>query len=193
MSSTRLLILGVVRTLQPVHGYEVRRELVSWNAETWANVAYGSIYHALTKMCAEGLLEEVATERQGNRPIRTSYRITASGEAEFHRLLRAAWWTTQPTVDPFFAAISFLPCLNRTEAAAALRHRATELTEELQHHGMDRHSPQAKDIPPHMIERLALVEERLRVEISWCADLADRIEAGELHFAGEEQPAPPYR
>jgi DNA-binding PadR family transcriptional regulator len=192
MSSTRLLILGVVRALQPVHGYEVRRELVSWRAETWANVAYGSIYHALTKMSAEGLLEEVATERQGNRPTRTSYRITASGEAEFQRLLRAAWWTTQPTVDPFFAAISFLPYLNRAEAAAALRHRAAELSAELRDHTIDRRSPPAKDTPPHMLERWALAEERLRVEINWCTSLAERIEAGELYFAGEEQPAPPY-
>jgi DNA-binding PadR family transcriptional regulator len=193
MSSTRLLILGVVRALQPVHGYEVRRELVSWHAETWANVAYGSIYHALSKMCAEGLLEEAATERQGNRPTRTSYRITASGEAEFQRLLRAAWWTTQPTVDPFYAAISFLHCLNRTEAAAALRHRAAELDEELRRHVTSRRSPQAADIPRHMLERWALVEERLRVEIGWCANLAERIEAGELYFAGEEQPTPPHR
>src|SRR5262249_53456335 len=115
MSSTRLLILGVVRALQPVHGYDVRRELVSWHAERWANVAYGSIYHALTKMTAEGLLEEVATEQRGNRPARTSYRITAPGETEFHRLLHEAWWTFQPSIDPFFAAISFMPCLNRAE------------------------------------------------------------------------------
>ena len=193
MSSTRLLILGVVRTLQPVHGYDVRRELVGWRAETWANIAYGSIYHALTKMTAEGLLEEVATERRGNRPARISYRITASGEAEFHRLLRAAWWTVQPSVDPFFAAISFLPCLNRTEAAAALRHRAGELGEELRYHTLGRNGPQAAEVPPHVLERWALVEERLRAEIGWCADLATRIEAGELHFAGEPEPTPPHR
>jgi DNA-binding PadR family transcriptional regulator len=190
MSSTRLLILGVVRALQPVHGYDVRRELVGWHAETWANIAYGSIYHALTKMSAEGLLEEAATEQRGNRPARTSYRITAAGEAEFHRLLHAAWWTFQPSVDPFFAAISFLPSLNRAEAAAALRHRASELGEELRFHARNRRGPDATQVPPHVLERWALVEERLRAEIGWCTALADRIEAGELHFAGEPPPPP---
>jgi hypothetical protein len=31
-STTRLLVLGVVKLFQPVHGYEVRRELISWRA-----------------------------------------------------------------------------------------------------------------------------------------------------------------
>ena len=33
MSATRLLVLGAIRIMQPVHGYEVRRELVSWRVE----------------------------------------------------------------------------------------------------------------------------------------------------------------
>ena len=70
------MILGLVRWMQPVHGYDVRRELLSWSADEWANVAPGSIYHALRKLAEEGLLEEVATEQVGARPARTTYRIT---------------------------------------------------------------------------------------------------------------------
>ena len=33
-----MLILGVVRWCQPVHGYDVRRELLSWHADEWANL-----------------------------------------------------------------------------------------------------------------------------------------------------------
>ena len=47
MSVTRLLVLGAVRIFQPAHGYLVRRELLSWRVEEWANVQPGSIYHAL--------------------------------------------------------------------------------------------------------------------------------------------------
>jgi hypothetical protein len=42
MSSTRLLILGAVRIFQPVHGYFVRRELLSWRADQWAKINPGS-------------------------------------------------------------------------------------------------------------------------------------------------------
>ena len=63
MSSTRLLVLGCVRLFQPVHGYEVRRELISWNADQWANINYGSIYHALNQLTKEGFLEVAGTEQ----------------------------------------------------------------------------------------------------------------------------------
>jgi DNA-binding PadR family transcriptional regulator len=63
MSATRLLILGALRFMQPAHGYEIRRTLETWNADQWANIAYGSIYHALNKMAEEGFLKPVNTER----------------------------------------------------------------------------------------------------------------------------------
>ena len=47
MSATRLLVLGVIRTLQPIHGYEVRRELISWRVEATTNLKPGSIYGLL--------------------------------------------------------------------------------------------------------------------------------------------------
>src|SRR3954453_1439828 len=111
MSTTRLMILGLVRSLQPVHGYLVRRQLESWQVEEWANVAPGSIYHALRKLADEGLLEEVATEQGGARPARTTYRCTGKGDLEFQEMLRWYWWEyTQPT-DPFLAGFGFLPAL----------------------------------------------------------------------------------
>src|SRR5215510_1487466 len=118
------MILGLVRWMQPVHGYDVRRELMSWQAEEWANIAPGSIYHALRKMTDEGLLEEVATEQVGARPARTTYRLTADGDREFEELLRKYWWDYKLPVDPFTAAFAFLPALPVREAAAALRNRA---------------------------------------------------------------------
>jgi DNA-binding PadR family transcriptional regulator len=56
MSSTRLLVLGLVRHRQPVHGYELHRELSAWNVDAWSELKSGSIYHALSRMALEGLL-----------------------------------------------------------------------------------------------------------------------------------------
>ena len=47
MSATRLMILGLVQWMQPVHGYDVKRELERWEADEWASIAPGSIYPAL--------------------------------------------------------------------------------------------------------------------------------------------------
>ena len=46
------------------------------DADKWANVQPGSIYHALRKLAEEGLLREVATEQVGARPARTTYEMT---------------------------------------------------------------------------------------------------------------------
>jgi DNA-binding PadR family transcriptional regulator len=109
-----MMILGLVQWLEPVHGYDVRRELLSWSADKWANVQPGSIYHGLRKLADEGLLHEVATEQVGGRPARTTYGITDKGKAEFQSLLRNGWWNLTQAADPFMAAFSFLPGTGRT-------------------------------------------------------------------------------
>lgn len=83
MSATKLLVLGVARMFQPVHGYVVRRELLTWNVDLWANIKPGSIYGALRTLTKEGCLEEVGTESEVGRPARTTYRVTDDGEARF--------------------------------------------------------------------------------------------------------------
>jgi DNA-binding PadR family transcriptional regulator len=173
------MILGLVRWMQPVHGYDVRRELESWQAEDWANIAPGSIYHALRKLSEEGQLEEVATEQVGSRPARTTYRVTAKGEIEFEELLRRYWWEYQQPIDPFQAGFSFLPALPRGEAAAALRNRARGLRASVQTHRFALASEwMAQSKPAHVAWMFELNVARLEAEIAWCERIAERIEGG---------------
>ena len=37
-SPTRLVVLGAVHQFQPVHGYFLRRELLTWRVDEWANI-----------------------------------------------------------------------------------------------------------------------------------------------------------
>jgi DNA-binding PadR family transcriptional regulator len=182
-----MMILGLVKWLQPVHGYDVRRELLSWSADEWANVQPGSIYHALRKLTEEGALEEVATEQVGARPARTTYRITAKGDREFEELLRKYWWEYKPAVDPFFAAFSFLPALSRHEAVVALRNRARQLETQAagMHDGIDSDAGWVRDKPVHVSWMFELSIDHWQAEAGWCRRIADRIEAGEGVNVGE--------
>lgn len=181
VSATRLLILGLVRWAQPVHGYDVRRELLNWNADQWANVAPGSIYHALRKLAAEGLLREVGTEQVGARPARTSYEMTERGEAEFQDLLREYWWQLKQPTDPFAAAFSLLPALPEREAAAALRNRARVLRGMAEGYEAGLETGWLQEVkPPHVAEMFRLWIARAMVDAAWCERVADRIEAGEF-------------
>ncbi|MFG3699639.1 PadR family transcriptional regulator [Micromonospora sp. NPDC047620] len=179
MSATRMMILGLVRWMQPVHGYDVRRELLSWNADRWANVQPGSIYHALRKLTAEGLLREVATEQVGARPARTTYEVTAKGEDEFESLLRGHWWQLHEPPDPFAAAFSFLPALPREEASAALRNRANLLRVGVESMRAALASDWMRTSKPvHVGWMFELWAARAEAEVGWCERIAERIDSG---------------
>jgi DNA-binding PadR family transcriptional regulator len=179
-----MMILGLVQWMQPVHGYDVRRELLSWSADKWANVQPGSIYHALRKMSEEGLLREVATEQVGARPARTTYEITGKGAAEFQSLLRNSWWTMASAPDQFMAAFAFLPALPRKEAVAALRNRAIQLQAGVQQLQAATESDWADNKPTYVSWMWELTTVRAEAEIAWCERTAKRIEAGESYSPG---------
>jgi DNA-binding PadR family transcriptional regulator len=188
MSATRMMILGLVQWMQPVHGYDVRRELLSWSADKWANVQPGSIYHALRKLAEEGLLREVATEQVGARPARTTYEITPKGRDEFETLLRQQWWNLTPPPDPFLAAFSFLPALPRPDAVAALRNRAAQLQAGVDHMTATATSDWMRGKPVHVAWMWELGVARSEAEIAWCLRIADLVEAGTPYFPADFPP-----
>src|SRR2546430_2208460 len=127
MSSIRLLILGVLMRKQPIHGYDVRRELEGYGADRWANVAYGSIYSALNKMADEELVAATNNDLDERTSARTEYVITERSRAEFDRLLHEYWWYLKPTIDPFQMALTFMDKLPPSELHSPLCHRPDQL------------------------------------------------------------------
>lgn len=179
MSAIRVLILGVLST-EPLHGYDVRRTLEGWHAEQWAHVAYGSIYSALTKMADEGLVEVVGGGAGGRGAGRITYAVTDVGRQEFLRLLRDYWWGSQPTIDPFQVALTFMDRLPRDEVLAALRQRAERSRAFLAHFEALWPSMRPPGLPRFMDENRRLDALHVEAEARWIDSLVDKIERGEL-------------
>ncbi|CAA9440678.1 MAG: Transcriptional regulator, PadR family [uncultured Pseudonocardia sp.] len=184
-TSTKLLVLGAVREAGPIHGYDLRRELLSWGAGVWGNVAPGSIYNALKTLVREGLLEIIGTDRQGARPERTRYGLTPEGDAEFHRLLREHLRESSLPNHPLLVGLAFVPMIPRDELAAAMRERVRELERRMARSGaeLDRildGGPGLGGVPPHVAESYRLNLALLAGEVGWTRDVADRLEKGEL-------------
>ncbi|HCT77192.1 MAG TPA: transcriptional regulator [Micromonosporaceae bacterium] len=183
-----MMILGVVRILQPVHGYDVRRELLSWHAHKWANLQPGSIYHALKKLTDEGALRELGQEQVGGRPARTRYEVTPKGNEQFRELVSTYLWELEEGhEDPFVAAFSFLFEVPREETVAALHNRARFL--QVANEGMRAAYTSGWAVPDQKPANvrwmLELIIARNSGEIEWCERVAKEIEDG-APFVSEE-------
>jgi len=192
MSATRLLVLGVIRIMQPVHGYDVRRELLSWRVEETANVKPGSIYGAIRTLEKDGCVAVHAHERDDRRPARTTYVLTGEGEKEFQLLLRQSWWTVTAPAEPLVPALCLMPFLSREELIGALQARMNQLEAQLQSaaftRGSIRDGATGADgaIPEHVREILDFVSARTRAELEWARGLQKRLRAGAYRFCGDE-------
>lgn len=185
-TATRLLVLGVVRGAGQAHGYDVRRELLSIGADEWANVAPGSVYNALKSLVRDGMLDVVGTDRQGARPERTVYGLTAAGEDEFQRLLWDNVRHAEMANHPLLAGLAFLPLFPREELVAVMRHRYEELRERIGARQRELRAvvggsgdPARGGVPFHVAESYRLIIGLLEAEAAWARDFADRLERGE--------------
>ncbi|MFD6950143.1 PadR family transcriptional regulator [Nocardiopsis sp. TSRI0078] len=179
MSATRLLVLGVVRMEGQAHGYRVGRALLSWGAEEWANVKWGSIYHALRKLSQEGKLREFVAE--GDEVVdRTSYAITEDGVEEIHRLLRRGL-TRRDDPAMLFAAITLMTSLPRAEAVDLLRRRL-ELLEKT---SGDLLPSEDWGEPGHVRELFRLWRGTIEADVRWTRELIASLRAGEYTMADD--------
>ncbi|OLT49248.1 PadR family transcriptional regulator [Saccharomonospora sp. CUA-673] len=187
MPATRLLVLGVVRMYGRAHGYQVRRELLSWSAERWANVQPGSIYHALKRLASEDLLQQVETT-PGKGPDRFAYTLTDAGERDFQRELqqRIADVTSSPAdASAFTAALVFITALPRKLALELLEYRVTQLEGQRANVAtvLDKGSDWGH--PAHVNELYRLWLGHCDADLTWTRELVERLRSGEYVMADD--------
>jgi DNA-binding PadR family transcriptional regulator len=182
MSTTRLLVLGAVKIFQPVHGYDVRRELLTWGVADWAHVQPGSIYHHLRTLERDRMLSVAGVDKEGARPARTSYQLTDDGDGEFSRMLRETFWRVTGRPEDLMAALCFLPFLSREEAIAALESRLNQINDVTR--GMSFWSPEAYK-PEHVREVFLLSGAQIRAEADWARELIERLRSGAYQMSDE--------
>jgi DNA-binding PadR family transcriptional regulator len=181
MSATRLLILGLVRSLGTAHGYAIHNELVSWGAGEWANVKWGSIYHALRQMQKEGKLRQANADDCTGR---VDYALTESGEEEFQRLLRRSLRDRLTRPDMLCAGLALMTALPRGDAIALLKERVAEAEQDLAELASGAgHLP--PETPGHVAELFGFWRTAGENDVAWARGLIDRLSGGAYTMAGE--------
>ncbi len=181
-TETRLLLLGAVLLFEPVNGYQVRRELLSWGVEDWGRINPGSIYSGLATLTKQGHLRRDDL-REGSRTVAV-YTSTAEGRAEFDRLLGEALESVDITAPlAFHTALSLLPLVRRSVYADHLRARLkrhAELADAAPPSELAR-----RMAPPHLPWMLDLWQRSAALDREWVELLLAEIDSGGLMFAGE--------
>jgi DNA-binding PadR family transcriptional regulator len=112
---------------KPMHPYEVAQTLRTRGKHESIRINYGSLYSVVDGLESRGMIEATATSREGRRPERTVYAITAAGTREMTDWLTEMIAVPAKEFTRFEAGLSLMPCLPPDEAVAALRQRAQAL------------------------------------------------------------------
>lgn len=150
----------------------------------WSEVQPGSLYGALHRLAAEGLIEPLRTEQDGQLPARTVYGITAEGHRELRALRAEALQEIRLLPDPVDLALAMSGDLSEDtlrgyveDRVRALSARASQL-----HHQRDRSWPDQTVADDLVIEHALM---RVQVELDWHHLVIDRL--GKLSAGSGQQ------
>ena len=82
-----IAVLALLRE-GPMHPYQMQILLRLRHKDEILALKRGSLYHAIGRLVRDALIAAKSTDREGRRPERTTYAITAAGRKEFTRVLR---------------------------------------------------------------------------------------------------------
>ena len=132
-SRSNPLALAVLALLweRPMHPYEMSMTLRERRKDESVKLNFGSLYSVVDSLVKHGLIETASTERDGNRPTRTVYRLTDAGATEAIDWLTDLVRTPAKEFPQFEAALSFLPLLGPDDVVRLLRLRQATLERSL--------------------------------------------------------------
>ncbi len=120
-----IVVLGLLRE-RDMHPYEMMRLIRQRRDDRLVGVTNGTFYHTVSRLERDGLVEEVGVDRDGNRPERTTYRLTAAGRAAAEAWVRRELPRTDRILE-FRVALSEAHDLPRADAVALLSRRRDAL------------------------------------------------------------------
>lgn len=176
--NARLLILGVLHR-GDFHPYEIKRRLERAMVECYIDVDVGTLYYAVRQLEKEGLIEAIAQERVARGGIRTIYRITELGRAEFLEGLRRQFEMEGMVSHTLYGALLFLHLADPAAVAEALRRRIARLDELIVKLGPIREelAPVLSTGGEHLLRHL---DQQRRLDRDWLKALLGDVEAGRV-------------
>ncbi len=163
----------------PMHPYQMQSLLRLRHKDEILALKRGSLYHAIGRLVRDELITAKSTTRNGRRPERTTYAITAAGRKEFTRVLRNIIAVPRRESSEFMAAMSFLVHLTPAEALPRLEERAQHLENEVAQRSARVSAASAHVLRINLVEGEYLIA-MLKAELAWIRNLISEISSGKL-------------
>lgn len=170
---------------QPMHPYEMYQLLMARSDDRIVKVRPGSLYHAVDRLAEQKLVEELGTDREGNRPERTTYRVTDEGRAALTNRIAEILATPTREYPQFVLALSEIHNLNASDATALLRRRIEHLRYEAAELNAFELGAAARDTPAIFVVGIEYMGAVIAAEVAWLQKFVFSVENGELEWLTE--------
>lgn len=182
--NTKLTPLGVASLALlaegPMHPYEMYQVLMTRHEDRLVKVRPGTLYHAVRRLEEAGLVETLGTEREGNRPERTTYRITSAGHGALDARLQEMLAKPVNEYPVFPHAIAEAHHLPADTVVELLGQRLEALGTDLDFLLHAERVVTAKGLDRKYWIDITYQQQMLRTEISWIHGLLRELRSGEL-------------
>lgn len=135
MSKRSGLALAVLSLLheEPMHPYRMQQLIASRGRSQSVNISQrASLYSTIDRLARDGLIEVSRVLREGSRPEKSVYQITAAGRETSREWLGEMLSTPKQDFPEFVSAIAQVPLLEPEEVLPLLQQRRLHLEAEVE-------------------------------------------------------------
>lgn len=162
----------------PTHPYEMFQTMTHRRDGRNVKVRPGTLYHQVGRLVELGLAEVVGTDREGNRPERTTYAITENGWTVLHDGLVGMLADPADEYPVFHLALAEVENLPLAEVVDALDRRVHALEQQRDEADEILDVVRGKDLPERYWLDVSYVRAMLTAQIEWLRATTERLRNG---------------
>lgn len=179
-----LVALGLL-TEGPRHPYDMYQELMRRREDVIVKIRPGTLYHAIARLERFNFVQAVGTERDGNRPERTTYRITTDGRVVLGDLVGQQLAHPQNEYPNFPVALAQSGRLPKAEVLAHLRYRLSVLERDIAAMRTAYDTLIATGKPARYFIDIDYLISAKDAEIAWLTRTIEAVDGGQLEWNTE--------
>jgi DNA-binding PadR family transcriptional regulator len=180
LTPVAVLVLALLRE-GDMHPYEMMRLFRQRREDRLVAITNGTLYHTVGRLERDELIAQVGTDREGNRPERTTYTLTDAGRDAVTGWVRRELPRTDRPAD-FRLALSEAHNLGRDEVVTLLRQRRQALADSLRADTAALAAAAAKGTETQFIIEFERAAALLAADIDWLDTLLARLVDQTLHW-----------